>query len=105
MKVYIDEMPNDCLYCPCYSEYYCNLLKEGVGFCKWGEIHKNCPLQPIADYTKQVRKEVIEDIRYSLLDFSHGYWKVFKQNGKQYMTDDDLRECLDEILDKIGEEK
>lgn len=58
-----------------------------------------------AEHDKQARKEMAEEIRYSLLDFSHGYWKVFKQNGRQYMTDDDLRECLDEILDKIGEEK
>lgn len=60
----------------------------------------------LADYAKQVRKEVCEEISYRLLDFSHSYWKVFKQNGKQYMTDDDLMGCLDEILDKMqGEDR
>ena len=63
MKVYVDEMPKDCIDCPCESEYYCNLLNEDVGCCKWGEIHKNCPLQSLADYTKQVRKEVCEKIK------------------------------------------
>lgn len=63
MKVYVDELPKDCIDCPCESEYYCNLLNEDVGCCKWGEIHKNCPLQSISDYTKQVRKEVCEEIR------------------------------------------
>ena len=62
MKVYVDELPKDCIDCPCESEYYCNLLNEDVGCCEWGEIHKNCPLQSLADYTKQVRKEVLDII-------------------------------------------
>ena len=62
MKVYVDELPKDCIGCPCESEYYCNLLNEDIGFLKWGEIHKNCPLQPLTDYTKQVRKEIVEKI-------------------------------------------
>ena len=69
MKVYVDELPKDCIDCPCESEYYCNLLNEDVGCCKWGEIHKNCPLQSLADYTKQVRKEVCEEIRKTLFEF------------------------------------
>ena len=67
MKVYVDELPKDCIGCPCESEYYCNLLKEDIGCCKWGEIHKNCPLQSISDHDKQVRKEVIEEIKENLL--------------------------------------
>ena len=61
MKVYVDELPKDCIDCPCECEYYCNLLNEDVGCCKYGEIHKDCPLQSLADYTKQVREEVVED--------------------------------------------
>ena len=63
MKIYVDELPKDCIDCPCESEYYCNLLNEDIGCCEWGEIHKNCPLQSLADYTKQVRKEVCDEIR------------------------------------------
>ena len=55
MNVYVDELPKDCMDCPCESEYYCNLLNEDIGCCKWGEIHKNCPIQSLSDYTKQVR--------------------------------------------------
>ena len=69
MKVYVDELPKDCIDCPCESEYYCNLLNEDVGCCKWGEIHKNCPLQSLADYTKQVRKELCEEIKKQI--FNH----------------------------------
>ena len=67
MKVYIDELPNDCIGCPCESEYYCNLLNEYVDCCKWGEIHKNCPLQSISGYTKQVRKEVCDAFKSRFL--------------------------------------
>ena len=63
MKIYVDELPKDCIDCPCESEYYCNLLNEDIGCCEWGEIHKNCPLQSLTDYTKQVRKEVCDEIR------------------------------------------
>lgn len=101
MKVYVEELPKDCLDCPCESEYYCNLLKENVGCCKWGEINKNCPLQPIADYTKQVRKEVAEEIKSAL-----------RKNVAKMMG---YRHCYPEsaiywdevvaILDKIGEKK
>ena len=67
MKVYVDELPKDCIDCPCESEYYCNLLNEDVGCLEWGETHKNCPLQSLTDYTKQVRKEVCEEIRSRFL--------------------------------------
>lgn len=73
MKVYVDELPKDCIDCPCESEYYCNLLNEDVGCCEWGEIHKNCPLQSLADYTKQVRKEVCEEIRKTLFEYLLAY--------------------------------
>ena len=63
MKIYVDELPKDCIDCPCESEYYCNLLNEDIGCCEWGEIHKNCPLQSLADYTKQVRKKEREKIK------------------------------------------
>ena len=69
MKVYVDELPKDCMDCPCESEYYCNLLNEDIGCCKWGEIHKNCPLQSLSDYTQQVRKEVYEEF---MLEYTMG---------------------------------
>ena len=68
MRIFVDELPKDCIDCPCESEYYCNLLNEDVGCCKWGEIHKNCPLQSLSDYTKQVREEVVEKIKEKFND-------------------------------------
>ena len=85
MKVYVDELPKDCIDCPCESEYYCNLLNEDVGCCKWGETHKNCPLQSLADYTKQVRKEVLDIIEEKFN--CCGYVEEKFEDIKKYVLD------------------
>ena len=101
MKVYVDELPKDCIDCPCESEYYCNLLNEDVGCCKWGEIHKNCPLQSLADYTKQVRKELCEEIKKQI--FNHFNVKNMEEYENLSLIDslftaDAVIEILDTIL-------
>lgn len=101
MKVYVDELPKDCIDCPCESEYYCNLLNEDVGCCKWGEIHKNCPLQSLADYTKQVRKELCEEIKEQI--FNHFNVKNMEEYENLSLIDslftaDAVIEILDTIL-------
>ena len=93
MKVYVDELPKDCIDCPCESEYYCDLLNEDVGCCKWGEIHKNCPLQSLVDYTKQVRKEVLEDIKERL-----------KKANLEIMSPIDLYSYTDNFLYQVEKE-
>ena len=107
MRIYVDELPKDCIDCPCESEYYCNLLNEDVGCLEWGEIHKGCPLKTLADHTKQVRKEVCEEIRkwcnrnFNWVGDGTGY------DGQDYNemigsnnTINKLRELLDQIQDK-----
>ena len=93
MKVYVDELPKDCIGCPCESEYYCNLLKEDIGCCKWGEIHKNCPLQSISDHDKQVRKEVVEEIKERL-----------KKANLEIMSPIDLYSYTDNFLYQVEKE-
>ena len=107
MKVYLEEkdMPKSCKECNfAVSDRfatYCPFCKHKNGNHKNVALIEVCPLQNISDYTKQVRKEVCEQVTTELLDISHEYWRVFKQNGKQYMTSDDIAEYLDVILDKI----
>ena len=81
MKVYVDELPIGaiefgCDNCP-YAEiqginhYFIN--NEFVSYrdcvckldktCGFRQGEKHCPLQSLADYTKQVRKEVVQEIR------------------------------------------
>ena len=93
MKVYVDELPKDCIGWPCESEYYCNLLKEDIGCCKWGEIHKNCPLILLSDYDKHVRKEVVEEIKERL-----------KQANLEIMSPIDLYSYTDNFLYQVEKE-
>lgn len=93
MKVYVDELPKDCIDCPCESEYYCNLLNEDVGCCEWGEIHKNCPLQSLSDHDNQVRKEVVEDIKERL-----------KKANLEIMSPIDLYSYTDNFLYQVEKE-
>lgn len=91
MKVYVSELPKDCIDCPCESEYYCNLLNEDVGCLKWGEIHKDCPLQSLTEHDKQVRKELIGDLKEEL-----------KRNGRCSIRKIGIIDFLIE-MDKLNE--
>ena len=93
MKVYVDELPKDCIDCPCESEYYCNLLNEDVGCLEWGEIHKGCPLQSLSDHDNQVRKEVVEDIKERL-----------KKANLEIMSPIDLYSYTDNFLYQVEKE-
>ena len=72
MKVYVEneDIPKRCAECRfCYyneDEYLHCCRINGVDIenkkC-WREVHKDCPLLSISDYTKQVRKEVCEEIK------------------------------------------
>ena len=46
MKVCIDEMPKDCVECPCFNgdRGTCNILHSYTEF-EWGERPENCPLE------------------------------------------------------------
>ena len=67
MKIYVDgELPeccNDCEFGYFYDCQYCSLRPDLAREDIWVEKEKYCPLQSLADYTKQVRKEVCEKIR------------------------------------------
>lgn len=78
MKVYVSELPKDCLDCPCYNGEYmkCKLIhcEHSVGYFNENELdyknvpinqdfeELNCPLQPLTDYTKQVRNNAFDKI-------------------------------------------
>ena len=106
MRIFVDELPKDCIDCPCESEYYCNLLNEDVGCCEWGEIHKNCPLHSLFDYTKQVRNEVCEKIKKQI--FNHFNVKNMEEYENLSLIDglftaDAVIEMLDTILKEYRE--
>lgn len=68
MKVYVDELPKSCAFCPCYDcELGCCDISDVdlyiyENFNRYKQIHKDCPLQTISDHDKQVRKQVCSEI-------------------------------------------
>ena len=60
MRIYVDELPKSCDDCEFgyfYDCQYCTLRPDLMRKDEWCEKEKDCPLQSLTDYTKQVRKE------------------------------------------------
>lgn len=79
MECFVDEMPKDCLDCPFCQDIKVNAGMDRLLFCKAnkGKAIKNIEksfdkcivkneFQSLTDYTKQVREEVVEEIRERL---------------------------------------
>ena len=75
MECFVDEMPKDCIECPFCQDIKVNAGMDRLLFCKAnkGKAIKNIEksfdkcivkneFQSLADYTKQVRKEVCEEV-------------------------------------------
>ena len=97
MKVYVEKLPKEC--------YCCVFNIEDVGgiggYCIFGGGKKDCPLIPLADYTKQVRKEVCEKIKKQI--FNHFNVKNMEEYENLSLIDslftaDAVIEMLDTIL-------
>lgn len=99
MKVYVDELPKECLKCPCRSDIWCNIEHYYIG-----NMDKVCPLQSLSDYTKQVRKEVCEEIFRA---FNKKIDDEFGDNDTKYITLDveDVNFYLKDLVERFGEEK
>ena len=115
MEYFVDEMPRDCASCKhyhmnCADGYSCSKLKkeihpnfsEGIGY-----RHQDCPLQSLTDYTKQVRKEVCEEIRkwcnrnFNWVGDGTGYdGQDYNETIGSNNTINKLRELLDQLQDK-----
>ena len=90
MRIYVDELPKDCWDCPMHDgeNGQCKML-----VCYTDYIPKNCPLQSLADHTKQVRKKVCNDFKSRFL--------ATKKNEKGCDTASFSLEVLNRILDQI----
>lgn len=101
MEYFVDEMPRDCASCKhyhmnCADGYSCSKLRkeihpnfsEGIGY-----RHQDCPLQSLSDHDKQVRKEVVEDIKERL-----------KKANLEIMSPIDLYSYTDNFLYQVEKE-
>ena len=104
MKIFVDELPKNCDECNLnYAEasccpYICIISDKP---CK--EM-KKCPLQSLSDYTKQVRKEVCEEIR-EICKLNIRTYKIQSQDDcERYKEVDAFNKAIFgvlEILDQI----
>ena len=96
MKVYVDELPKGCLSCPYIvdkGDYDLCAIKDCViddTFKYIDKRKKYCPLLSLADYTEQVRNEVLDiiDKKFNCC----GYVEEKFEDIKEYI--------LDQIQDK-----
>ena len=101
MKIYVDELPKscgDCVFCK-QTEYcyYCDKLHTKLGYI---DKDKDCPLQPLADYTKQVRNELCEEVKEKVL--KHFNIKSEEEYEKLPLIDSLFTaDVVFEILDQI----
>ena len=99
MKVYVEKLPKGCLSCPYIvdkGDYDLCAIKDCViddAFKYIDKRKKSCPLQSLADYTKQVRKEVVEDIKERL-----------KKANLEIMSPIDLYSYTDNFLYQVEKE-
>ena len=94
MKVYVDELPSCCEDCVCHNGVSgrCKLLHRTT----FDIPPRDCPLQSLTDYTKQVRKEIVQEVK-SLID-------KYIVSMNSFIDDYGLEELIKDI-NQIGETK
>ena len=119
MKVYVDKIPKCCNECEWFTPNHCG-SKGGRNFCLLARMpfynteaeratqrgqnkdslsDFDCPLKSLAEHDKQVRKEVVQEIKEKLMDF------YINGNTAWFMVDKLDKDVVWEILDKIGEKE
>ena len=106
MEIYVDELPKSCSVCACGVEdemccCWCMAFEDDFHHYIHSEdfetkrLH-SCPLQSLADHTKQVRKEVLGELMNMLGDRA----ELIDCGGvAEFMfTTYDLTMCVEEIL-------
>ena len=104
MRIYVDELPKSCEECPMCRSGKLKLQRKGryveVEQCVFGQYKyqtmddeiDTCPLLSLADYTKQVRKEVVQEIRNKIEQAK----LIYEWKGEETTIED--------ILDQLQEQ-
>ena len=97
MKVYVDELPKCCLECQLecpYEDRCVDTITMNCTECIGRPT--DCPLHSLFDYTKQVRKEMCEEIRSRFL----ATCQIEKGCDTASFSLEVLNRILDQIQDK-----
>lgn len=94
MKIYVDETPKDCWDCPMHDgeNGWCKML-----VCYTDYVPKDCPLQSVTDYTKQVRAEVVEEIKAELNKQKLVMKSDFRPREEEAIPWQDIVAILDQV--------
>lgn len=116
MKVYVDELPKKCSDCPCFNweERECLASEEDSIWLRnridaYRFRHNKCPLQSLTDHDKQIRKEVVQEIREKIIEEKADCEEALKDDfnflgGKmmKLYCEEDL-EVLNMVIDIINQ--
>lgn len=114
MKVYVSELPKDCIECPFCQDIKVNAGMDRLLFCKAkkGKAIKNIEksfdkcivkneFQSLDDYTKQVRKEVCEMLEKRIIKYLDS-----KNNYRASLDVHSIvQQVMKENLDQIQEDR
>ena len=101
MKVYVDELPKDCIKCSFCEKYgyylYCIKLCEKL---EYFDKEKDCPLKLLTDRIAEERKRVVQEIRktaqnnFEFIICDECYNTI---DNDVYISSKDLTKILDQI--------
>ena len=101
-KVYVDELPAQCLDCRFAYDGRCQAKENGESYCVENCRRSDCPLQSIKTHDRELVEEVCEKIKAKAL----GLWYFVPNEQKEYFEGN---RCLlslkdfSEILDRMQE--
>lgn len=107
MRIYVDKLPKNCADCPFYKldtyvDVYGYQTNSHECVLDGSMLTNSCPLQSLTDHTKQVRKEVVQEIKdkLKLKERSH------PEDDFEIDYDFYYKEDVEEVLDQLqGEDK
>lgn len=105
MRIYVDELPKKCADCPFYKldtyvDVYGYQTNSHECVLDGSMLTNSCPLQSLADYTKQERKEVCDQV-YKVFT-TESMWRELKDWWLQSGTCNELKNCLDAIVEETS---
>lgn len=106
MKVYVDELPKNCEMCPlriyeCDSHWCACYEGSTILFASEVKEANLCPLQPLADHDKQIRKQVCDEIAKSIKDIKNKIFDRYPEGAVLSEYYSQRLRCYDEILNII----
>ena len=86
-KVYVDELPTQCLDCRFAYDGRCQAKENGESYCVENCRRSDCPLIDIKTHDRELVKEVCEKISIELENETETYCEIRQCNSPHYQGD------------------